>query len=59
MSALILVFSSFNCLYWTLTGLTEKPNPNIIIYGINLVGFIINCTQLIIFMYFFLNENKI
>lgn len=57
MSALILVFALQNCLYWACVGLTERPSPKFLIYGVNLLGIAINYTQLTIYLFYFFEKN--
>lgn len=51
-SSMILLFSTLNCLYWVITGLTFHDKPDPLVYGINSAALGINITNSIVYLHY-------
>ena len=51
-SSMILLFSTLNCLYWVITGLTFHDKPDPLVYGINSAALAINVINSIVYLHY-------
>lgn len=51
-SSLVLLFSTLNCLYWVIAGLTFDDGPDPLVYGINSAALLINIVNSIVFLHY-------